>query len=290
MVRAVPFTHLYPWAGHGFDTGSGVMHYLDEGPRDAPVLLALHGNPTWSFTYRALVTAFAGRFRVIVPDHLGCGLSDKPQDWPYRLDGHVRNLEALVEALDLRDITLVVHDWGGAIGMGHATRQPERYRRFVVLNTAAFLSRRIAPSIASVRIPGFGALAVRGFNAFAALATRMAVSKPLSPEVARALTWPYGSWADRIATLRFVQDIPLRPEHPSHGTLEAIDRALSRLRGKPMLICWGEDDFCFTPAFREQWTERFPEATVHAWEGVGHYVMEDAPERVVAAIEAWARP
>jgi haloalkane dehalogenase len=250
----------------------------------------VHGNPTWSFYYRGLIRALNGEHRCIAPDNLGCGLSDKPQDWPYRLDGHVRNLEALVEALDLRDITLVVHDWGGAIGMGHATRQPERYRRFVVLNTAAFLSRRIAPSIASVRIPGFGALAVRGFNAFAALATRMAVSKPLSPEVARALTWPYGSWADRIATLRFVQDIPLRPEHPSHGTLEAIDRALSRLRGKPMLICWGEDDFCFTPAFREQWTERFPEATVHAWEGVGHYVMEDAPERVVAAIEAWARP
>lgn len=282
---------LYPWEGRYLDVDGGRMHYLDVGPSTptTPVLLVLHGNPTWSFYWRALIQAFSDRYRVVVPDHMGCGLSDKPQGWPYRLEGHIGNLARLVEHLDLREITLVVHDWGGAIGMGLATRQPERFRRFVVTNTAAFLSRAIPLSIASVKIPGFGALSVRGFNAFAGMATKMAVSKPLSSDAAAGLTWPYGSWADRVATLRFVQDIPLHRRHPSHRTLEQIGEGLENLRTKPMLLCWGEKDFCFTTAYLKEWRARFPQARVCSWAGVGHYVMEDAPERVIEAMEGWLK-
>lgn len=275
----------YPWTGQTLEVDGGRLHYLDEGPKDAPVLLCVHGNPTWSFYWRAMVHRYAGAYRVIVPDHIGCGLSDKPQDWPYRLAGHVGNLRTLVDRLDLRGITLAVHDWGGAIGMGVATLEPERFRRFLVTNTAAFRSTDIPFSIATIRIPLYGPLAVRGLNGFARVATIRATAKGLSAEAKAGLLLPYDSWANRIATLRFVQDIPMDPGHPSWPELSRIEEGLSSLRGKPMILCWGDEDFCFNPGFRKRWEQLFPEAIVHAWPDVGHYVMEDAPERVFAAID-----
>ncbi len=274
---------LYPWEGRVLQVDGGQMHYLDVGPADAPVLLALHGNPTWSFYWRNVVHRFAGSYRVIVPDHIGCGLSDKPQDWPYRLEGHVGNVARLVEHLDLRRITFVLHDWGGAIGMGVATRMPERAARFVVTNTAAFRSLAIPPSIAICRVPGFGALAVRGLNGFARAATFRAVEKPLAPAVRAGLLLPYDSWADRIATLRFVEDIPLAPEHPSYAELKRIEDGLSGLRDRPMLLIWGERDFCFTPTFRAEWERRFPDARSIRLDA-GHYVLEDEPDAVLSAM------
>lgn len=280
---------VYPWPGHFLEVDGGAMHYLDEGPRDAPVMLALHGNPTWSFYWRALVARFAGRYRVIVPDHIGCGLSEKPQDWTYQLGDHVRNVQYLVEQLGLKDITLVVHDWGGAIGFGVAGERPELFRRFVVTNTAAFLSKDIPPSIALCKIPVFGALAVRGLNGFARAATVRAVEKPLSPAARAGLLFPYGSWADRIATLRFVADIPLYRAHPSYSKLSFIEDTLVEHLSKPMQLIWGMKDFCFTPKFLARWREFFPDARVEELADVGHYVMEDAPDRALNTIEAFLR-
>jgi pimeloyl-ACP methyl ester carboxylesterase len=276
---------LFPWESRFLDVDGGRLAYLDEGPRDAPVVLCVHGNPTWSFYWRALVHRLSDRYRVVVPDHIGCGRSDKPQDWPYRLAGHVANLRRLIDHLGLRDIQLVVHDWGGAIGFGAAVAEPERFARLVVTNTAAFRSPHIPPSIASCRIPGFGALAVRGLNGFARAATLRTTVRPLAPAVRRGLLAPYDSWAHRIATLRFVEDIPMRDTHPSWSTLADIEAGLERLSALPMLILWGERDWCFTPWFRAEWTRRFPAARVVAWDDVAHYVMEDAPDRVIAELE-----
>ena len=142
---------LYPFDSHTLDVDGGRMHYIDEGPKDGPVIVAVHGNPTWSFYWRRLVEAFRDTHRVVVMDHIGCGLSDKPQDWPYRLSGHRDNLLRLVEHLDLQQITLAVHDWGGAIGMAMAARAPDRIARIVVTNTAAFRSQNIPFSIATCR-------------------------------------------------------------------------------------------------------------------------------------------
>ncbi len=278
---------LYPWQGRFLDVDGGRLHLLDEGPREAPVMLCVHGNPTWSFYWRALVEAYSKTHRVVVPDHIGCGLSDKPQGWPYRLGGHVDNLVRVIEELDLKDITLVVHDWGGAIGFGAAERVPDRIARLVVTNTAAFRSPDIPPSIASCRIPGFGSLAVRGFNGFAWAATWRTTVRKLPPEVKQGLLAPYDSWDNRIATLRFVEDIPMKPDHPSYATLKSIEDGLGALAELPMLILWGEQDWCFTPAFRAIWQRRFPKAEVHAWEDVAHYVMEDAPERVIERLDGF---
>jgi len=277
----------FPYESSVLDVNGGRLHYIDEGNPDAPVMLCVHGNPTWSFYWRRIITQYKDDFRVVVPDHIGCGRSDKPQGWSYRLAAHVDNLVRLIDTLDLRNITLVVHDWGGAIGMGAATKRPDRIQRIVVTNTAAFRSDFIPFSIATIRIPVYGQVAVRGFNGFARVATFRAAHNPLSPAAKDGLLAPYNSWANRIATLRFVQDIPMHPGHPSWPELTRIDESIGQFTHLPMLICWGDDDFCFTPAFREEFQRRFPAAEVHHWEDVGHYVMEDAPDRLLAAMDAF---
>ncbi len=278
---------LYPWTPQQLELPGGHrLSYLDEGPREAPVLLMVHGNPTWSFYFRGLVKAFSDRFRCVVPDHIGAGLSDKPQDYAYTLATHVANLQALTDHLGLRSgVTLVVHDWGGAIGTGWALRNLEAVERLVVLNTAAFRSPRIPFSINLCRIPGFGALAIRGLNAFARAAVIRAARTKLSPEVARGYTGPYDSWQNRVANLRFVQDIPMHQGVPSWSVLEGIEQGLPRLQDRPMLICWGGADFCFDDSFLAGWRERFPAAEVHRFAEAGHYVLEDAGPQVIERLE-----
>ncbi|TDJ77162.1 MAG: alpha/beta fold hydrolase [Planctomycetota bacterium] len=270
----------WPYEPRFLPVDGGVMHYVDEGAPDAAPILAVHGNPTWAFYFRRVIAAFADTHRVVVPDHIGCGLSDKPQDWTYTLAAHVDNLERLVLELDLTNITLVLHDWGGAIGMGFAARHPKRIARLVILNTAAFLSDRIPFRIAVCRTPILGRFAVQGLGAFSSAAVHMAVERPLSREARDGLLAPYRHAHDRIATWKFVEDIPMSPKHRSFRTLQEIGASLARFVDTPTCIVWGEKDWCFTPAFRSMWQARFPDAEVHPLETAGHYVMEDAPEDV----------
>ena len=290
-TRALPpeLAREYPFASRRLQVDGGTLHYVDEGPRDAPVVLCVHGNPTWSFFYRRLVLGLRDAARVVAPDHLGCGLSDKPADWPYTLALHVANLERLVLALDLRDVTLVVHDWGGAIGFGLARRHPGRIARLVILNTAAFVSDRMPLRIRVCRTPLLGSLLVRRLNGFAGAATRMALARParLSRAARAGLLLPYRSYADRIAVWRFVRDIPLAPGHPSWDELVAIDASLAGFADRPACIVWGERDWCFTPHFRAEWQRRFPAAEVHPLADVGHYLLEEAPETVLAHVRAF---
>ena len=262
-------------------------HFVDEGNPQNPVILMLHGNPTWSFYFRRLIEALKGEYRIIAPDHMGCGLSDKPRVYPYRLKNHMENVEKLVDYLNLKQITLVCHDWGGAIGMGVATRRPDLFHRFVAFNTAAWRSSRIPKRIAVCRIPFLGPLAVRGLNGFALAATRMAVAGPLEKAARAGLLWPYDTWKNRIALLRFVQDIPMNPSHASYECLKEIEDNLYRLRHKPMKICWGMKDWCFDAEFLNQWRQRFPEASVTEYPNAGHYILEDAHEMVIPAVAAF---
>jgi len=247
----------------------------------------LHGNPTWSFYYRNVVLGLRDRFRCIVPDHVGCGFSDKPQDYPYTLQQHIDNAEALLNSLELKSVSLIVHDWGGAIGMGVAAHKPERIRKFVILNTAAFASRRIPFRINICKLPVFGAIAIRGFNGFAGAAIYMAVNhrERMTREVAKGLLYPYRSWHDRIANLRFVQDIPMSPKHPTWQTLQSVEAGLVHFKDRPMLICWGMKDWCFDASFLKTWIEKFPTAIVERYEDAGHYVLEDAHERIVPRVQ-----
>lgn len=263
----------YPFIPKRFKVAGGEIAYLDEG--EGPVVVCVHGNPSWSYLYRNLVTQLSGQFRFIVPDHLGCGLSDKPLRYDYSLQNHIANLEALLTHLQIKACMLVVHDWGGAIGMGWAGRNPELVQGMVVLNTAAFRSKRIPFRIAVCRWPVIGDFLVRGLNGFARAALFMAVTKKMRRDVAAGFLAPYDSWKNRIAILRFVQDIPLKAGHPSWNCLVEVERSLERLQQHPMLICWGGKDFCFTHHFYDEWLSRFPAAQGHYFPEAGHYVLED---------------
>lgn len=273
-----------PFASHTLRLPSGHSYrYLDEG--EGPTLLMVHGNPTWSFAWRHLVAGLKDSHRVLAVDHIGCGASDKPQEYNYTLRQHIDNLRHFVEALNLRDITLFAHDWGGAIGTGAAGELPNRFSRFVLMNTAAFRSKRIPFRISLCRIPWLGTLAVRGFNLFSRAALTMAVAKRerMTREVRAGYLAPYRSWADRVAVNRFVKDIPLRSSHPSYGTLRGVEERLEQFRDHPMLLVWGERDWCFTTDFLAEFQRRFPQAETLSLPDAGHYVFEDAHEKILPA-------
>lgn len=280
IQRLQQIQHLYPFQSRFFSIDGKRMHYVDEG--EGPPVVMVHGNPTWSFYYRELIKALANSNRVIALDHIGCGLSEKPQHYTYTLKTHIDNLERLIEHLGLEDITLAVHDWGGAIGFGYARREPQRVRRFVIFNTAAFFGP-VPRRLLACRIPILGALAVRGLNLFALAATRIACKnrERMTSEVKRGYLLPYDSYRNRVAVLRFVQDIPTKPSHPSYALLESIESSLSQFHDRPMIIFWGEQDFCFNQVFLDSWIERFPQAAVHRFADAGHYVVEDAHERIL---------
>ena len=288
MAEQSDWKELYPFKSHELILDGHRYHYLDEGV--GPVLLMVHGNPTWSFYWRNLVLAFRGRCRVVVPDHVGCGLSDKPQSYNYTLAQHIENLQKLIVQLDLQNITLLAHDWGGAIGLGAATKMPERFGRFVLFNTAAFRDVRCPFRIRLCRIPLLGKLAVQGFNGFARSAISMATAKPerFTSAVKAGYLAPYNNWANRIATHRFVLDIPLNSRHPTYHTLRHIEDGLNQFRKHPVQLIWGMQDWCFTPHFLERFQrEFFPDAETHRLEDAGHYVVEDDHERIVRLVEGF---
>jgi pimeloyl-ACP methyl ester carboxylesterase len=275
---------LFPFRPNYIDVDGARMHYVDEGT--GPPIVMLHGNPTWSFYYRELVKGLRDEYRVIAPDHIGCGLSEKPQDYAYTLATHIENLDRLLSHLGLGDATLALHDWGGAIGMGWATRHPELVRRLIVFNTAAFFFHRAPRRIRVCGWPLIGEVIVRGFNGFALGALRMAVARPeaLTREVKDGYLFPYSTWESRVAHLAFVRDIPHRPGVPSFGLLKQIEQALPQFQDRPMLICWGSQDFCFDAHALAGWTSRFPRAVVHRFQDAGHYVVEEAHEHIVPLI------
>jgi haloalkane dehalogenase len=225
----------YPFTPQAFMTPTGaLMRYLDEGPRSDSAVLMLHGNPTWSFYYRHLVQTLRATRRCVVPDHIGMGLSAKPQDYDYSLERRIDDVAALVHSLGLKRIDLVVHDWGGAIGFGLAARYPALIDRLTILNTAAFPSANIPRRIALCRTPVLGPLAVRGFNGFAGPAVTMAMNRrALSPLERTGYLWPYRSWADRAAVNAFVQDIPMSPRHRTWSTLQGVAAGLPACASAP---------------------------------------------------------
>lgn len=276
---------LYPFEPKRFATPVGELSYLDEGPRSNEAVVMVHGNPTWSFFYRDVVLALRGRVRCIVPDHLGCGLSDKPQRWDYTLPNHIANLRALLDSLQLRKIHLIVHDWGGPIGLGALLPQSEKIDRVVILNTAAFADTVVPWRIRLCRGPVIGEALVRGLNGFAGPATWMAVTRPLPRDVKRGFLFPYNSWANRIATHRFVVDIPSGKGTASDAALAAIESRLSTLRERSVAIVWGGDDFCFNDHYFRRWKQLLPNATATYLQGTGHYLIEDARTEVISAVE-----
>lgn len=288
-ARKAPWRSLYPFESRWLFVNDRRLHYLDEGPRDAErTLLFVHGNPTWSFHWRRLIESLRGEYRCIAPDHLGCGLSDL-QPRPLRLADHIANLQKLVETLDLRRVTLVAQDWGGAIGLGTLLAERERFERIVLFNTGAFRPWFIPWRIRACRGPILGRFMVQGANAFsrAALTMTLARKSGLESAVRAGYLAPYNSWRRRAAVYQFVRDIPSNNRHPTWQTLEAIERKLPQMADLPTLLVWGERDWCFNTRCLTRFVEEWPDAEVVRLGDVGHWVVEDAPEEAEEAVRSF---
>lgn len=284
MSSADNWRDLYPFGSHYLTLDNVRMHYVDEGT--GPPLLLVHGNPTWSFYWRQIIAEFRKSYRVIAVDHVGCGLSDKPQQYPYRLSTHIANLSRLIRSLELEQATLVAHDWGGAIGSGALLENRARFASLVLLNTGAFPPPFVPWRIRACRIPVIGTWAIRRWNLFARAALRMAVADPrnLTQDAKAGLLAPYDSWQHRVAIDHFVKDIPRSPREPTWQTLADLERGLAELSDWPVALIWGMRDWCFRPSCLERFRKIFPQAEVHRLETASHYVLEDAPREVIEAL------
>lgn len=291
----------YPFTPQRFEARPGIaMSYLDEGPRDGEIVLMLHGNPSWSYYWRHLVLGLRdpapGKgYRCIVPDHVGMGLSDRPDDarnasprYDYTLASRIEDLDALLRHLGIEGpVTLAVHDWGGMIGFGWALRDPARIQRLVVLNTAAFPLPAAKPmpwQLSLGRDSRIGGFLIRAFNLFARGAAWLGVERRMPAAVRRAYIEPYNGWRKAIATLRFMQDIPLLESDRAWPLVAESGRRLHGYADRPAFIGWGLCDFVFDRHFLDGFRTAWPQAQVQAFDDAGHFVLEDKHEALVPAI------
>jgi pimeloyl-ACP methyl ester carboxylesterase len=286
----------YPFQPHRFEVRPGIaMSFLDEGPRDGEVIVMLHGNPSWSFYWRHLVLGLRDRYRCIVPDHVGMGLSDRPDDAPaasprydYTLQSRIDDVDALLRHLGVTGpVTLAMHDWGGMIGFGWALRDPSRLKRLVITNTASFplpQSRRFPKRLAMGRDSRLGGWLIRRFNLFARGAAWLGTERALPKDVRAAYAGLYEGWERAISTLRFMQDIPLGDADRAMPLVKAAEAALPGYADRPAFIGWGLKDFVFDKHFLAGFRAALPDAEVHAFADANHYVLEDKHEVLVPAI------
>jgi haloalkane dehalogenase len=283
-MRTVNSTE-YPFKRNFKKISGQQLHYIDEGSGDPIVMV--HGNPTWSYYFRNVVKEFSKNHRTIVPDHIGCGYSDKPSaaEYEYTLENRIKDLETLLKELKIeKNITLVVHDWGGMIGMGFATKHPEKIKRLVITNTGAFhlpTKKKLPFQIQMVRNTPLGPLLVQGLNAFSRGANKFCVTKkPMPKHIQQDYLAPYDSWKNREAVYQFVKNIPLTAKDQSFETVTKIENKLKEFINIPTLICWGAKDFVFDDHFLNVWKEVLPNAEVHRLSDAGHYVLEDSWDEI----------
>ncbi len=288
----------YPFASQFMQTPMGRMHYLDEGDEnDRSVVLAVHGNPSWSFLYRALVKGLADERRIVVPDHIGFGLSDKPDDEAaYTLNAHIDHLEALVLQLDLKNITLVMQDWGGPIGLGVATRHPNRIKALVVMNTFGFYppvdgldpeNLRLPAPLLMMRSRGLGDFLVRRLGFFERQVMTMATATKLKGAVRRAYRDIFRSAADRSGVMAFPRMIPTNTAHPAAKILLSETGPYVEQFDGPAHIFWGLKDPLIPIGALAAWKKRLPQASVTEFKTARHYLQDDEPEALVRELRTF---
>ena len=274
----------FPFDPHYLDHDGLRMHYLDEGDGE-PVLL-LHGEPTWSFLYRKMIPPLARVARCIAPDYFGFGRSDKPveREW-YSYDAHFASLVRLVDELDLHDVTVVMQDWGGPLGMRLAVERPDRVARMVVMNTGIFSGR--PPSDTWLR---FRDLVRRTGTDFApGQLIRITCTTELADDVAAAYDAPFPTPESKTGVLMFPEQVPTEPDHPSARTMLAVREKLRSWEGRA-LVFFGDSDPVFSPRVAERLAELIPNAELQEpIAGAGHFLQEDAGEEVGQRIAGWLK-
>jgi cis-3-alkyl-4-acyloxetan-2-one decarboxylase len=284
------FGGTFPFEARWLEAADVRLHYVDEGPPDASPVLMLHGNGTWSYMYRRpLAELAAAGHRCVAYDHMGFGRSDKPPYMgAYSLERHVQNALAVIDGLDLRDVLLVLHDWGGPIGLGAALERPDRLRGVVLLNTWAWeLPSFLPPFIREFRTEGLGEILALGGNLFVESIPGGMHSRDTDPVMMQAYRAPFPDYWSRVGTLAFQRDIPLTERDRSAALMGSIHDRLTDLQ-VPVLLVWGMRDPVFQPVFLDQWRELFPDARSVELADAAHFVLEDSPDAVCAALRDFA--
>lgn len=274
---------IFPYESRFVEIDDHVIHYVAEGR--GPQLLMLHGNPTWSFLYRHLIRMLRDRFRCIALDYPGFGLSTAGPGYDYRPESHEAVLLRFIEKLDLDDFTLVVQDWGAPIGLGAAGRRPDKVKALVIGNAWAWpvddephfilFSRLLGGSLGSALIRRLNA----SVNVLIPLGTRR---RKLDRTEMGAYRKPLNTNDRREASHIFAREVVGSTEF-----LRRVETNLSRLKNKPVLLCWGTADVAFRERERRRFASIFPEAQTVTLNGAGHYIQEDAPEEMATAIRSW---
>ncbi|WP_299983139.1 alpha/beta fold hydrolase [Desulfobacula sp.] len=294
LTSTKKFEALYPFESNFMNINGHDLHYIDEG-EGKPVIM-VHGNPTWSFYYRHLIQTLSPDFRTIAPDHIGCGLSDKPtaEAYHYTLESRIKDLDTLIRHLNINEkISLVLHDWGGMIGLAWAVNHINRIDKIIITNTSGFFlpEEKQFPFllwlIKTIRI--FAVPAVLGLNVFAKGALYLGSEKKIPSKVKKGLVEPYNSWKNRVATLKFVQDIPISEKDRSYAIVDHVDQHLKQLDESALMFLWGAKDFVFDLEFLNEFRRRFPRAVTHVFHDAGHYLFEDKPEETARLIETFLK-
>ena len=292
------FGGTWPFEPRWFQTKDGALHYIDEGPREGRPIVLVHGNPAWAYLWRNFIPPLVNAgYRVIVPDHLGFGRSEKPDDTNlYQIPRHAARLDQFMESLNINEVTLVCHDWGGAIGLAWAARHPERIHSLGILNTGAHRPPwkvKMPLSLRLIRLPLLGELVVKGFHGFVrGFLLRGGVVHPerLGPYERAAYLAPHPTWSSRTSVLVFPRQIPAGPEGDVSDFLGSVHDGLMSLRDKPVFIAWGMKDFAFLPHYLDElWLKDFPNAKVLRVADAGHFLQEDAHEQIVPALLEFLR-
>jgi len=273
---------LYPFQNRYAEIEGNRIHYVDEG--HGPTLLLLHGNPSWSFLYRHIITRLSPRFRCVAVDYPGFGLSTARPGYSFKPREHSAVLEQFLEALNLHDIGLMVQDWGGPIGLGVAGRHPERIRALLICNTWAWPAQGTNRLKWFSRIVGgpIGRFLILNFNAFVNVLLPSGISRSLSPAEMRAYRGPFPTRAARRPTAIFPREILHSREY-----LAEVEANLARLTNKPTLILWGDQDTAFKTLERERFERLFPDHRTRILSGAKHFVQEEAPDQICAEVSAF---
>ncbi|TPE43397.1 alpha/beta fold hydrolase [Pontibacter mangrovi] len=274
---------LYPFAHSTLEVPGGRMHYVDEGQGDPIVFV--HGTPTWSFVWRQQIKPLSRNYRCIAPDHIGFGLSEKPADFAYTPAAHADNLEQLINYLQLKDITLVVHDFGGPIGLRYALRHPENVKHLIILNTWMWSleseSRimKISRFMAG-RVGRFIYLQL-GFSANILLPQGYHERKHLTKDIKQHYQKPLSTSASRLGTWAFAKAL-----HQSNPYFEELWQQREKLKSINKLILWGEKDKLLPLHFLDRWQQEFPETKTVKYKA-GHFVQEERGGEVADAIQSF---
>lgn len=287
-IRDETFDGTFPFAPRYAKVNGIRLHFVDEGQGEPVVLL--HGDPTWGYLYRRFIPPLSQRYRCVVPDHMGMGKSEVPAEPdPYRLRHHIANCEALLLSLDLHAITLVLHDWGGPVGLGFATRHPERVKRLVLMNTWAFAPWPGGPLprlLELIRSPR-GERFVLERNGYVEPALKGTTHRPerLGESVMAAYLAPFPRPDSRRALLCWSRDIPVDETDPSYPDMKRVEQALPIFTSIPVLLVWGMHDPVLPEPVLRRWQRLYPHAVTREIGDASHFLQEDAPEVSLEAIQ-----